>query len=481
MISIAIPTPLRSYTGGLQTVEVNGETVGQALSDLTVAYPGLSGQLFAEDGALRRFVNIFVNEQDIRLLDGLMTDLQDGDRLQIVPAISGGASRDFPELRRELAARIPHVDAQAVVDRSNVDVMFLDVRTEGEWNEGHIPDAVHVDRGFLEMQIATVQPDRSAQIICYCASGTRSLFAASTLLDMGYNNVSSLAGGIDAWRQAGGTIFAPSTLSDSQKRRYKRQLSIPEVGSDGQRKLLEARVLVIGLGGLGCPVSLYLAAAGVGCLGLVDDDEVAISNLHRQVLYSDAMVGTAKVANARQVLEERNPDVRIFDYQTRLDRDKAREIFADYDVIIDGTDNFDARYVINDIAVAMAKPVIHGSVYRFNGQVAVFDARHGPCYRCLFPVPPPPELAPSCAEGGVLGVLPGTIGLMMATEAIKLLLGIGEASAGRLFSYDALGSEMKTLRFGKDADCASCGRNAPGFSALHLPTTAQTTAQTAAV
>jgi MoaD family protein len=459
VINISIPTPLRNCTGGRATVDVPGTTVSDVLSQLTQDFPPLKSHLFEDSGSLRRFVNVFVNGEDIRLLSGMDSPVSDGDRLQIVPAIAGGNDqpRDFSSWRTALKAQVAETEPQFLSSPAAAGVTIVDVRSHEEWKEGHIPGAIHLDRGFLEMQIEHAQPDRSAKILCYCESGTRSLFAANTLEQMGYEDVTSLAGGILRWKSEGGSIVKPAVLSQAAAMRYKRQLSIPEVKVEGQRKLNESRVLMVGMGGLGCPVSLYLAAAGVGQMGLVDDDVVDLSNLHRQILYGDSMIGDRKVESARKVLSERNPGLRTVLYPERLTLERALELFADYDVIVDGTDNFASRYLINDAAAQLGKPVVHGAVYRFTGQVGVFWAGKGPCYRCLFPQQPPPELAPSCAEGGVLGVLPGTVGLLMATETIKVLLGIGELPLGKLLNYDALGTSFLSLTFGVDPECEACG------------------------
>jgi len=457
MSDILIPTPLRAAASGADVVVVDANTVGEALRVLTTEHPRLQPSLFDEQGNLRRFVNLFVNGEDIRMTGGLATEIGAMDRIQIVPAIAGGsgAGKSFAELRAELQSKIGQIEPAAL--QGIADCIIIDVRSESEWRTGHLPSARHVDRGFLELEIERLEPDRSRTIVCYCASGTRSLLAADTLTTMGYANVRSLSGGIEGWKAIGGRIVAPAHLSEAEALRYKRQLSIPEVGIEGQLRLAESRVLVIGMGGLGCPSALYLAAAGVGFLGLVDDDRVDVSNLHRQVLYTDSMIGEPKVLCAEQVLRERAPALRTEIVDKRLDEQAAASLFPDYDVIVDATDNFRSRYLINDVAAGLGKPVVHGSVYRFSGQVGVFWAGRGPCYRCLYPEAPPPELAPSCAEGGVLGVVPGLVGLGMAAEAIKLLLGIGSPLLGRVASLDVLGGSQLELRFATDPHCSACG------------------------
>jgi molybdopterin/thiamine biosynthesis adenylyltransferase/rhodanese-related sulfurtransferase len=336
----------------------------------------------------------------------------------------------------------------------------VDVREKLEWNDGHLPEAVHVPRGFLELQIEEAVPERDQPILLYCAGGVRSLLAAETLKQMGYTQPISMAGGYTAWKNAGLPTVLPRTLGDDQRQRYSRHLLVPEVGESGQLKLLDAKVLLLGAGGLGAPAALYLAAAGVGTIGLVDPDVVEASNLQRQIIHSTARVGQLKVESARQTIEALNPDVRVITHNEWLDRSNVARIIADYDLIVDGTDNFPTRYLLNDASVIAGKPVVHGSVFRFEGQVTVFKPGAGPCYRCLFPEPPPPELAPSCAEAGVLGVLPGTIGMLQATEAIKLILGIGEPLVGRLLTYDALSETFDELRLRRDPHCPACGEGA---------------------
>jgi sulfur-carrier protein adenylyltransferase/sulfurtransferase len=337
----------------------------------------------------------------------------------------------------------------------------IDVREQDEVDQGVVPDAIHIPRGFLEMRIEESVPDHARPLVVYCAGGARSAFAAKALQDLGYTDVVSLAGGFNAWKGGGGRWTLPKRLTPDQRRRYSRHLLIPEVGEAGQHKLLDAKVLLIGAGGLGSPAALYLAAAGVGTLGVVDADTVDDSNLQRQVIHTSDRVGMSKVESARQTVESLNPDVRVIGHNVRLTKENALDIFAGYDIIFDGTDNFATRYLINDACVLLGKPNIHGSIFRFEGQVTVFDAQRGPCYRCLFPSPPPPELAPSCAEAGVLGLLPGTVGILQATEVVKLILGVGDPLIGRLLMYDALGAEFRELRIQKDPDCPMCGANAP--------------------
>ena len=337
----------------------------------------------------------------------------------------------------------------------------IDVREQDEFDQGAIPGAIHIPRGYLEMRVENLVPDRDAPVVVYCAGGTRSVFGAETLQQLGYTNVRSLSGGFNAWKTAGLPWGAPQTLTPDQRRRYSRHLILPEVGEAGQRKLLDARVLIVGAGGLGSPAALYLAAAGVGTLGIVDDDVVDDSNLQRQVIHSTERLGMGKAASAREAITALNPDVQVITHETRLSKENVLDILRDYDVILDGTDNFATRYLINDACVLLDKPNVHGSIFRFEGQATTFLADDGPCYRCLFPSPPPPELAPSCAEAGVLGLLPGMIGMVQATEAAKLVLGIGEPLIGRLLTYDALAMEFRELRLARDPNCPMCGPGAP--------------------
>ncbi len=336
--------------------------------------------------------------------------------------------------------------------------LLLDVREQDEWQEGHLPGAVHIPRSNLESRVETLVPDRSREIVVYCAVGARSAFAAKSLTELGYDNVVSMAGGFTDWKRNGYDFQTPRTLSPEQRARYSRHILIPEVGEKGQQKLLDARVLLIGAGGLGSPASLYLAAAGVGTLGIVDADTVDDSNLQRQIVHSMNTLGEPKVLSAKHTIEALNPDVNVLAYQERLTSENVERIFADgWDVIVDGADNFPTRYLVNDASVWHDIPVVHGSIYRFEGQVTVFDPHAGPCYRCLYPTPPPPELAPSCAEGGVLGVLPGIIGSLQASEALKLIIDAGQTLTGRLLLFDALHTTFDEVSVKKDPGCPVCG------------------------
>lgn len=357
-----------------------------------------------------------------------------------------------------LRERITGVDVDSAVDRVSEGARLLDVREPDETAQGIAPGAVVIPRGLLEMTVTSDIPDTDTPVIVYCASGTRSLFAAEALEQIGYSNVVSLNGGFDAWKQAGQEIETPKQLNDQQSQRYSRHLRIPEIGVAGQQKLLDSTMLLIGAGGLGSPAGLYLAAAGVGTIGIIDDDVVDASNLQRQVLHRTHDIGSHKVESARRTIEALNPDVQVTMHRERLTETNVDEIFSGYDVIVDGSDSFETRYVVNDACVRLGIPMVHGSIFRFDGQVTTFDPRveESPCYRCLFPTPPPPELAPNCAVAGVLGVLPGVVGTIQATEAIKLVLDIGETLMGRLLMYDALSMTFRTLKVRKDPDCPAC-------------------------
>ncbi|MEX0817140.1 MAG: molybdopterin-synthase adenylyltransferase MoeB [Gaiellales bacterium] len=340
------------------------------------------------------------------------------------------------------------------------EIAVVDVRERDEWEEGHLPRAVHIPRGNLESRIEGAVPDKSRPVLLYCSGGNRSAFAAKTLEELGYENVLSLAGGFTDWKRNGLPFELPRALDESKRRRYSRHLLIPEVGEEGQLKLLDSRILLIGAGGLGSPASLYLAAAGVGTLGIVDDDVVDETNLQRQIVHSTERLGESKAESAKRTIEALNPDVTVKVFQERLTSENVDRILGEgWDVIVDGADNFPTRYLLNDASVWHGIPVVHGSIYRFEGQTTVFKPHEGPCYRCLFPQPPPPELAPSCAEGGVLGVLPGVIGSLQANEALKLSLGIGEPLVGRLLMFDALAGSFTEISLRRDPDCPVCGEN----------------------
>jgi len=368
----------------------------------------------------------------------------------------------YRELLQQVKAEIEEVDssgARELLDSAEPPLV-VDVREPDEWMEGRIPGAIHIPRGNLESRIEQAAPDRGQPILLYCAAGNRSAFAAKTLEELGYENVASLSGGYTDWKRNGFPTELPRSLDAEKRQRYSRHLLIPEVGEEGQLKLLDSRVLLIGAGGLGSPASLYLAAAGVGRLGIVDDDRVDASNLQRQIAHSTHTLGEWKADSAKATIEALNPDVEVTTYRERLTSENVDRILADgWDVIVDGADNFPTRYLVNDASIWHDIPVVHGSIYRFEGQVTVFKPHEGPCYRCLFPIPPPPELAPSCAEGGVLGVLPGIVGSLQANEALKLALGIGESLAGRLLLFDALAAEFSEVTLRRDPNCPVCGEH----------------------
>ena len=363
------------------------------------------------------------------------------------------------DLLNAAKADIREVDPHEVAARLD-HYRILDVREPDEYQQGALPGAVHVPRGQLEFSIEGRLPDKSAPIAVYCAGGTRSAFAAKTLQDLGYTDVVSVAGGFNKWKDEGLVWDTPRTMSADQRNRYQRHLLLPEVGETGQMKLLDAKVLLLGAGGLGSPAAIYLAAAGVGTIGIIDMDVVDASNLQRQILHTLDRVGMRKVDSAKAALTALNPDVKVRTYDTRLSAENILEIIDGYDVIVDGTDNFPTRYLVNDAALIKRIPVVHGSIFRFEGQATVFYPYVGPCYRCMIPEPPPAELAPSCAEAGVLGVLPGIIGSIQAVETIKLLLNLGDPLVGRLLTYDALEESFRTFKVRRDPNCPACGEHA---------------------
>jgi molybdopterin/thiamine biosynthesis adenylyltransferase/rhodanese-related sulfurtransferase len=347
--------------------------------------------------------------------------------------------------------------ADAKKERVNGGAVFIDVREQNEYAQGYIPGSRWIARGQLELKIEETVPERDQPIVLYCAGGTRSALAARTLAELGYTDVRSLAGGFGAWKRAGFEFETPHVMTAEQQDRYSRHTMLPEIGEKGQVKLLRSKVLCIGAGGLGSPSSVYLAAAGVGTIGMVDDDVVDASNLQRQIIHSTDRIGMPKVESAAKTLTGLNPDVKVVQHRLRLTSENVLDVIGPYDVIVDGADNFQTRYLLNDAALKLSKPVIHSSIFRFEGQLTVFPAEGSPCYRCLYPEPPPPEDAPSCAEAGVLGVLPGVMGVLQATEAVKILLGLGSTLAGRLLVYDALRANFRELRLRRDPNCATCG------------------------
>jgi sulfur-carrier protein adenylyltransferase/sulfurtransferase len=351
---------------------------------------------------------------------------------------------------------------------SHTDAIVIDVRERDEFATGALPNARWIARGLLETSIETAIPNHDAMVVLYCAGGTRSALAARTLGELGYRNVVSVAGGFSAYKEQGLPWQMPAVLDAAAQRRFARHVRLAEVGEAGQRKLGEGRVLILGAGGLGCPTALYLAAAGVGTLGIVDDDIVDESNLQRQVLHTTGRVGMRKVDSAEVALRELWPAINIEKHPLRLNADNAMSILANYDVIVDGSDNFATRYIVSDASVRLRKPVVHASVFRFEGQLSVFAADGQPCYRCLFPQPPPADQAPSCSEAGVLGVLPGVLGILQATETIKLLLAIGDSMAGRLWVYDALAARFVQLNVRANPRCIGCGDGRDDRRALGL-------------
>ncbi len=365
----------------------------------------------------------------------------------------------YRELLNQAKSQITEIDATEAETRLG-QATFLDVRELDEYEQGMIPGSVFIPRGHLESQVENKITDRETPVVVYCAGGMRSAFAAKTLQDLGYHDVVSLAGGFGRWKDQGRPWITPAVLTPEQRNRYHRHLLLPEIGDSGQQKLLASKVLLLGAGGLGSPAALYLAAAGVGTLGIVDMDVVDASNLQRQILHNMERVGERKVDSAKKTLTAINPDVNVVTYDVRFGADNILDIIEGYDVVVDGTDNFPTRYLLNDASLLKHIPVVHGSIFRFEGQVTVFDPYNGPCYRCLLPEPPPPELAPSCAEAGVLGVLPGIIGSIQALEAIKILLDLGDPLRGRLLAYDALEQSFRTFKVRRDPSCPACGEGA---------------------
>jgi molybdopterin/thiamine biosynthesis adenylyltransferase/rhodanese-related sulfurtransferase len=373
------------------------------------------------------------------------------------------------ELIRQVKEQIKEVDPREVHDAvSNGNgsaPVLVDVREQHEFEEAHIPGAIHVPRGHLESRIEGKVGDKHGPIVLYCASGQRSALAAHTLQSLlGYDDVASMTGGITLWKDRGFEVETPRALDADQKNRYSRHVLLPEVGMEGQLKLLDAKVLLLGAGGLGSPTALYLAAAGVGTLGIVDDDVVDVSNLQRQVIHTTSRVGEPKVDSAERAVKDLNPGVNVEKYNTRLDSSNIMEIIEGYDVIVDGVDNFPTRYLLNDATVRLKIPVVSASILGFDGQLSIFAPYEGPCYRCLYPTPPPAELAPSCGANGVLGVLPGTMGLLQATEVVKLIVGAGDPLIGRLLLYDALAASFTELKVRRDPDCPICSRDPESIS-----------------
>jgi molybdopterin/thiamine biosynthesis adenylyltransferase/rhodanese-related sulfurtransferase len=366
----------------------------------------------------------------------------------------------FQSYLQGIKKEIQEIDAsqtKQVWDRKAGDVALIDVREQDEYVQGYIPGATWIPRGYLEIRIEETVPDRDQPVILYCAGGTRSALAARSLRELGYTDVKSMAGGFTSWKRNGYPFDMPVVMTKDQETRYSRHTLLPEVGTAGQIKLLQSKVLCIGAGGLGSPSALYLAAAGVGTIGIIDDDIVDASNLQRQILHSTDRLGMAKVDSAEKTIVGLNPDVKVKKFRDRMTSDNVLEIIKDFDVIVDGADNFQTRYLLNDAALKLGKHVVHSSIFRFEGQITVFKAEGAPCYRCLYPQPPPPEEAPSCSEAGVLGVLPGIMGVLQATEAIKLILDLGTTLSGRLLVFDALKTKFRELKLRHDPNCPTCG------------------------
>lgn len=370
-------------------------------------------------------------------------------------------AKTYKELMDEAREIVPEITIDEVKDQLEQGEQWtlLDVREREEYREGHLDGAVPLPRGFLEMRVEETVPDKSAPIIAYCAGGVRSLIAARTMKELGYENVRSMAGGYTAWKNAGYKWVADRQFSQEQITRYARHFTLPDVGEQGQAKLLDAKVLCVGAGGLGSPVAYYLAAAGVGTIGIIDHDTVDMSNLQRQILHTNDRVGMPKVESAQMTLNALNPDVKVIPINERLSSENVMHLIKDYDVIINGCDNFPTRYLINDACVMAKKTLVDGSIFQFEGQATVFSPDEGPCYRCLFPEPPPPGMAPSCAEAGVLGVLPGLVGCVQALEAIKVILGAGTPLIGRMIHFDTLSTEIRVLKLRRDPNCLVCSEN----------------------
>jgi molybdopterin/thiamine biosynthesis adenylyltransferase/rhodanese-related sulfurtransferase len=370
-------------------------------------------------------------------------------------------AKTYKELMDEARQIVPEVTIDEVKDRLERKEQWtlLDVREREEYREGHLENSIPIPRGFLEMRVEETVPDKSAPVIAYCAGGVRSLIAARTMKELGYENVSSMSGGYTAWKNAGYKWVADRQFSQEQITRYARHFTLPDVGEQGQAKLMDAKVLCVGAGGLGSPVAYYLTAAGVGTIGIIDHDTVDMSNLQRQILHTNDRVGMPKVESAKMTLNALNPDVNIIPINERLSSENVMQIIKDYDIVINGCDNFPTRYLINDACVMAKKTLVDGSIFQFEGQATVFSPDEGPCYRCLFPEPPPPGMAPSCAEAGVLGVLPGLVGCVQALEAMKVILGAGTPLIGRMMHFDTLSTEIRVLKLRKDPNCLVCSEN----------------------
>ncbi|SEO67080.1 molybdopterin-synthase adenylyltransferase MoeB [Aquisalimonas asiatica] len=469
VVTVRIPTPLRGHVEGRPEVTLEGQTVGDVLNRLATDYPALGQRLLTPEGRVRTYVNVFVGEHNMTALDGWQTPVSEGQVVSVLPAVAGGAGRARDRRLERLRESVDELEPRQAHTMLAGGAALIDVREPDEVAEGSPDGALRLGRGYLELRVEDEIPDLDRPVMVMCGGGTRSLFAAEDLQRLGYTRVYSVAGGFNQWKNEGLPFSIPRMLDADARARYSRHLLMPEVGEAGQARLLDSKVLLVGAGGLGSPAALYLAAAGVGTIGIVDHDVVDRSNLQRQVIHSEERVGLSKVESAREAIRHLNSSVTVVGHEAHLESGNVEDLFSGYDVIVDGTDNFPSRYLINDACVKLGLPNVHGAVYRFEGQVTVFwpgrpDAP-GPCYRCLFPEPPPPELAPSCAEAGVLGVLPGVVGLMQSVETIKLLLGIGEPLVGRLLHYDALAARFHELRVERDTGCAYCGDGVqfPGY------------------
>src|SRR5213593_1952113 len=367
-------------------------------------------------------------------------------------------AKTYKQIMDEARANVPEVSPDEVQTKlvGSERPVLLDVREREEFRQGYVPGAISLPRGFLEMRVEETVPDKTQPIVAYCGGGTRSLLAGRILKELGYTNVASMRGGFTAWKNQGLAITEDRQFTPEQQTRYSRHFLLPEVGEKGQAKLLEAKVLCIGAGGLGSPAAFYLAAAGVGTIGIIDHDVVDLSNLQRQILHTNDRIGMPKTESAQKTLNALNPDVRVVPFNERLSSENVMRIIKDFDIVVNGCDNFPTRYLINDACVMAKKPLVDGSIFQFEGQATVFYPGRGPCYRCLFPEPPPPGAAPSCAEAGVLGVLPGLIGCVQALEAMKLILGAGKPLIGRMMYFDTLSSEVRVLKLRRDPNCLVC-------------------------
>ncbi|MCY4162673.1 MAG: molybdopterin-synthase adenylyltransferase MoeB [bacterium] len=374
----------------------------------------------------------------------------------------------FRDLLRQAKAEIRETDPAGAAAMLDLGAVLLDVREPDEFEQGAVPGSIHIPRGNLEPNVENRLPDKQAPVVVMCAGGVRSAFAAQTLQHIGYQDVVSMDGGFNRWKDEGRDWALPAALNPEQRNRYHRHLLLPEVGEQGQLKLLDAKVLCLGAGGLGSPAALYMAAAGVGTIGIVDMDVVDESNLQRQILHNVDRVGHRKVDSAKKTLNDLNPDVNVVTYDVRLGADNILDIISEYHVIVDGADNFPVRYMLNDASVKLGIPVVHGSIFRFEGQVTVFDPRNGPTYRDMIPEPPPADMAPSCAEAGVLGVLPGIVGSIQALEAIKLILGHGDTLVGRLLAFDASEMTFREYKLRPDPDQPIVWQNRDSIQIVEL-------------